>query len=58
MSMSKFYIKNNIVIDHPLEIQKKKNINEYAIEMAKKNTNNTNNNQPQEVNLNIYLLIF
>lgn len=58
MSMSKFYIKNNIVIDHPLEIQKKKNINEYAIEMAKKNINNTNNNQPQEVNLNNYLLIF
>ena len=44
MSMSKFYIKNNIVIDHPLEIEKKKNINEYAIEMAKKNINNTNNN--------------
>ncbi len=58
MSMSKFYIKNNVVIDHPLEIQKKKNINEYAIEMAKKNINNTNNNQPQEVNLNIYLPIF
>jgi len=27
LSMSKFYIKNNIVIDHPSEIDKKKDIN-------------------------------
>ena len=35
--MSKFYIKNNVVIDHPSDIDKKKNLNEYAIELAKKN---------------------
>jgi serine/threonine-protein kinase ULK/ATG1 len=27
MSMSKFYIKNNVVIDHPSEIDKKKELN-------------------------------
>ena len=36
MSMSKFYIKNNVVIDHPSEIDKKKELNEFAIEQAKK----------------------
>ncbi len=36
MSMSKFYIKNNVVIDHPSEIDKKKNVNEFAIELAKR----------------------
>jgi hypothetical protein len=32
MSMSKFYIKNNVVIDHPSEIDKRKGLNEYVIE--------------------------
>ena len=27
LSMSKFYIKNNMVIDHPSEIDKKKDLN-------------------------------
>jgi serine/threonine-protein kinase ULK2 len=36
LSMSKFYIKNNVVIDHPSEIDKKKELNEFAIEQAKK----------------------
>ena len=44
MSMSKFYIKNNVVIDHPSDIDKKKNLNEYAIELAKKNQKNDNMN--------------
>ena len=51
MSMSKFYIKNNVVIDHPSDIDKKKNLNEYAIELAKKNQKNDNMN-------NEVLLIF
>ena len=38
MSMSKFYIKNNVVIDHPSEIEKRKDLNQFAIELAKKNT--------------------
>ena len=29
--MSRFYIKNNMVIEHPSEILKKKEINSYAI---------------------------
>jgi serine/threonine-protein kinase ULK/ATG1 len=36
ISMSKFYIKNNVVIDHPSEIDKKKELNHFAIEFAKK----------------------
>jgi serine/threonine-protein kinase ULK/ATG1 len=36
ISMSKFYIKNNVVIDHPSEIDKKKELNQFAIEFAKK----------------------
>ena len=35
--MVKFYIKNNIVIDHPNEIDKKRDINKLAIEYAKIN---------------------
>jgi serine/threonine-protein kinase ULK/ATG1 len=34
MNMSKFYIKNNQVIDHPAEIKKKEEINNYALKMA------------------------
>ena len=30
--MSKFYIKNNIVIDHPSEIDKRKDLNKFAID--------------------------
>ena len=41
MSMSKFYIKNNVVIDHPSEIDKKRELNQFAIEHAKKNKNAT-----------------
>ena len=36
MSMSKFYIKNNMVINHPFDINKKKELNQFAIELAKK----------------------
>ncbi len=36
-NISRFYIKNNKVIDHPEEIEKKKDINEYAYK-ASKNT--------------------
>ena len=33
--MSKFYIKANIVVDHPDEISKKEDINNYAIDVVK-----------------------
>ena len=36
MSMSKFYIKNNMVINHLSDINKKKELNQFAIEIAKK----------------------
>ncbi len=32
--MSRFYIKNNRVIDHPSEINKKEELNNYAIQVA------------------------
>ena len=32
LSMSKFYIKNNMVINHPAEINQKKELNNFAIE--------------------------
>jgi serine/threonine-protein kinase ULK/ATG1 len=35
--MSKFYMKNNMVIDHPHEIQQKEAINDYALEVVKGN---------------------
>jgi serine/threonine-protein kinase ULK/ATG1 len=35
MNMSRFYIKNNKVIDHPSEIDKKADLNNFAINMAK-----------------------
>lgn len=31
--MSKFYLKNNIVVDHPKEITQKENINNYAYQV-------------------------
>lgn len=31
MNMSKFYIKNNMVIDHPAEIKKKEDLNNFAM---------------------------
>ena len=31
LNMSKFYIKNNMVIDHPADIKKKEELNEFAI---------------------------
>ena len=34
-NMSRFYIKNNMVINHPTEIEKKKEINDYTIQVAK-----------------------
>jgi hypothetical protein len=37
MSISKFYIKNNMVIDHPAEINRKKELNLFAVDIAKKN---------------------
>jgi serine/threonine-protein kinase ULK/ATG1 len=35
LNMSKFYIKNNMVIDHPAEIKKKEELNNFTIQMAK-----------------------
>ena len=35
LNMSKFYIKANIVVDHPDEIAKKEQINNYAIDVVK-----------------------
>jgi serine/threonine-protein kinase ULK/ATG1 len=34
MNMSKFYIKNNMVIDHPAEIKKKEDLNNFAMQVA------------------------
>jgi serine/threonine-protein kinase ULK/ATG1 len=34
--MSKFYINNNKVIDHPSDIGKKEEVNNYAIDVAKR----------------------
>ena len=42
--MSRFYIKNNKVVNHPSEITMKENINQYAIDVAK----NANKNPPTE----------
>ena len=32
MNLSKFYIQNNMVIDHPSEIKKKEELNKYTIQ--------------------------
>jgi len=40
--MSKFYIKNNKVIDHVIDIEQKQDINDYALQ-AMKNPNSANN---------------
>ena len=37
--MSKFYMKNNMVVDHPKEINQKENINNYAYEVMNKKGN-------------------
>ncbi len=37
MNMSKFYIKNNMVIEHPTDIIKKEEINNFALNVAKTN---------------------
>ncbi|KAL4497508.1 hypothetical protein ABPG73_020605 [Tetrahymena malaccensis] len=42
MNMSRFYIKNNKVIQHPSEIEKKQEINNYAINVAKAGKNQNN----------------
>lgn len=42
MNMSRFYIKNNKVIQHPSEIEKKQELNNYAIGVAKNGKNNDN----------------
>lgn len=42
LNMSKFYIKNNMVIDHPNDIKKKEELNNFAIQVAK------DGNQPQQ----------
>lgn len=44
MNMSRFYIKNNKVINHPSEIEKKQEINNYAINVAKGGQNQDNYN--------------
>lgn len=33
--MSKFYINNNKVIEHPAEIKKKEDLNNYAMQITK-----------------------
>ncbi|EGR27762.1 protein kinase domain protein [Ichthyophthirius multifiliis] len=45
MNLSRFYIKNNKVINHPSEIEKKQEINNYAINVAKGGTGNQENYQ-------------
>lgn len=37
-NVSKFYLKANMVVDHPKEIQKKENLNNYAYEVMNKKT--------------------
>lgn len=34
-NMSKFYINNNKVIEHPADIEKKKDLNNFAMQVAK-----------------------
>lgn len=41
LNMSRFYIKNNMVIAHPAEINKKEELNNYAIQVAKEAVSNT-----------------
>lgn len=36
MNMSKFYIKNNMVIEHPAEIKKKEDLNNFAHDIVNK----------------------
>ena len=45
LNMSKFYMKNNMVVDHPNEISKKQNINNYAYEVI---NHKKEKNQPFE----------
>ena len=42
-NISKFYIKNNKVIDHVVEIEKRKDINEFAMEAVKNSTRGERN---------------
>lgn len=44
MSMSRFYIKNNKVIEHPSEIEKKEQINDYALNVVKNGKQNKKEN--------------
>ena len=48
MNMSKFYIKQNMVIDHPAEILKKENLNNYALQVAKEGNKTNNAQNPQQ----------
>lgn len=38
MNVSKFYLKANMVVDHPKEIEKKENMNNYAYDVVNKKT--------------------
>lgn len=38
MNVSKFYLKANMVVDHPKEIEKKENLNNYAYDVVNKKT--------------------
>lgn len=58
-NMSKFYIKNNLVIMHPAEITKKEEINDFAYNIFKTNKptlqfkgemNKRNDKRKEEVN--------
>jgi hypothetical protein len=40
MNASKFYLKANMVVDHPKEIEKNENINNIAYQMVNKNKQN------------------
>jgi len=35
MNMSRFYIKNNIVISHPNELKQKEDLNNFALNVAR-----------------------
>ncbi|CAK70691.1 unnamed protein product (macronuclear) [Paramecium tetraurelia] len=40
MNMRKFYIKNNLVFDHPADLKKKEDLNNFAIQIAQKGPQN------------------
>ena len=51
LNMSKFYLKNNMVVDHPKQIIKKEKMNNYAYDVVKKKEPET---EPTMVKKNSY----